>query len=221
MNNSVTNILILLAGGSGTRYQSDKPKQYDEINGKELIAYSLEEMTGSKEADRIIVVLNNDPERMEQIRSSYDVDVIPGGKERAYSFQNALDHIKANYPSCRKVIFHEVARPLVGVDIIDRYFGLLDEYDYVESCTKIHDSLGSYVQRSPRREDYFLIQAPEAYRFSVLMQYYDCDSEIYFAANQFPEFVKGYQYFDIPHNIKLTTQDDKVLIEYLLKKQKG
>ena len=103
--------------------------------------------------------------------------------------------------------------------VIDKYFELLDEYDFVESCQKIKDSLGSYVMQAPRREDYYLIQAPEAYRFSVLKQYYDCDSEIYFAANQFPTFIKGYQYFDIKNNIKLTNPEDKVLIEYLLDHQ--
>lgn len=75
--------------------------------------------------------------------------------------------------------------------------------------------------QAPRREDYYLIQAPEAYKFSVLTQYYDCDSDIYFAANQFPAFIKGYQYFDIKNNIKLTSPDDKVLIEYLLSKEQN
>ena len=93
----------------------------------------------------------------------------------------------------------------------------MDSYDYVESCKQITDSLGSYVAKAPRREDYFLIQAPEAYKISVLKQYYDSESPIYFAANQFPDFVKGYQYFDVENNIKLTTKEDRAIIEYILK----
>ena len=179
-----SNILVILAGGSGVRYKAGKPKQYTTINGKELLEYSIDEMKQSEKTDKMLVVLNNDPETMERVRTDYDVEVLTGGKERAYSFQNALDYVKVHYPECKK----------------------------------ISDSLGSYVMQAPRREDYYLIQAPEAYKFSVLNQYYDCDSDIYFAANQFPAFIKGYQYFDIQNNLKLTNPDDKVLIEYLLNK---
>ena len=35
MSNS--NILVVLAGGSGVRFHSDKPKQYTIINGKEQL----------------------------------------------------------------------------------------------------------------------------------------------------------------------------------------
>ena len=213
-----SNILVILAGGSGVRYKAGKPKQYTTINGKELLEYSIDEMKQSEKTDKMLVVLNNDPETMERVRTDYDVEVLTGGKERAYSFQNALDYVKVHYPECKKIIFHEAARPLVHHDVIDKYFDLLDEYDYVETCKKISDSLGSYVMQAPRREDYYPIQAPEAYKFSVLNQYYDCDSDIYFAANQFPAFIKGYQYFDIQNNLKLTNPDDKVLIEYLLNK---
>lgn len=213
---SISNILIILAGGSGVRYKADKPKQYTLINGRELLGYSIEEMKKSVSTDKILLVLNNDKKQLDRVRNKYNLDVLVGGKDRAHSFQNALDYIKEKYPECKKVIFHEAARPMVMHDIIDEYFELLDKYDYVESCKHIADSLGSYIIQSPRREDYYLIQAPEAYRFSVLDQYYDCDSDIYFAANQFPSFIKGYQYFGIKNNIKLTNPEDKALIEFLL-----
>lgn len=213
----MNNIIVILAGGKGSRYNISTPKQYDLVNGKELIEYSISEMLKSKSVDKILVVLDNDPTNMERIKKKFDVEVTCGGDSRASSFQNAIDFVSWKYGGCKKIVFHEAARPLIKSSIIDEYFHLLDEYDYVESCKRINDSLGSYVVEAPRREDYYLIQAPEAYRFSILTQYFDYKSDIYFAANQFPVFVKGYQYFDIPFNIKLTTQEDKVLVEYLLK----
>lgn len=221
MKDISSNIIVILAGGSGSRYESSTPKQYTYINGVELIDYSISEMKLSEKADNIIVALNDDINEVDRVRKEYNVEVIKGGKDRAHSFQNAVDYINATYKDCQKVIFHEAARPLVKHDVIDKYFALLDEYDYVESCQKIYDSLGSYVIHAPRREDYYLIQAPEAYRFSVLCQYYDCESDVYFAANQFPEFVRGYQYFDIPNNVKLTKPEDKAVIEYLLELRKS
>lgn len=214
MNNK--NVIVILAGGTGERYGDIKPKQYMEIMGKEVLAYSIDEMKKSNNADSILLVVNNDKYEMKRIRENYNVEVVEGGCDRAHSFQNALDYINKNMPKCEKVLFHEAARPLIKCSIVDRYFDLLDEYDYVESCQQITDSLGSYIVRAPRREDYFLIQAPEAYKLSVLNQYYNCESPVYFAANQFPEFIKGYQYFGIEHNIKLTTPADKLLIEYIM-----
>ena len=216
MNENVKNVLVILAGGNGSRYKADVPKQYTLLKGKEVLVYSIEEMEKSAEQDKIVVVLNNNEEAMAKIKLQFGLDVISGGKDRAHSFQNALDFIQSNYPACKKVVFHESARPLIEHEVIDEYFRLLDEYDFVESCKRISDSLGSYVTKAPRREDYYLIQAPEAYRLSVLTQYYDCESDVYFAANQFPDFVKGYQYFEIKNNIKLTTPEDKALIEYLI-----
>lgn len=215
-----SNILVILAGGIGKRYHAEKPKQYTMINGKELLEYVIEEMKKSKNTDKILVVLNDDLIEQARVKTDYQVEVVSGGKERAYSFQNAIDYVKKNFPKCKKIIFHEVARPLVKYEVIDKYFEFLDEYDYVESCKRIVDSIGSYVIQAPRREDFYLIQAPEAYKFSVLNQYFDCNSDIYFAANQFPSFVKGYQYFDIENNIKLTNPSDKSLIEYLLRLEK-
>ena len=210
-------MLVILAAGMGSRYGASVPKQFTEINGQELLAYSIYEMKESRLADRIIVVLNDDEKEMQRVADTYDVDVIPGGQDRAHSFQNALDYVKNIFPKCKKIIFHEAARPLIKANVIDNYFELLDQYDYVESCKRISDSLGSYILKSPRREDFYLIQAPEAYTFSVLNQYFDCDSDVYFAANQFPDFVKGYQNFDIKNNVKLTSPEDKLLIEYLLR----
>lgn len=215
MNNQ--NMLVILSGGAGIRYGRNIPKQYTLLNGKELISYSIDEMLKSTEKDKLILVLNNDPVQIKRLHELYpEIDIIPGGEKRVDSFQNAIDYIKKAYPGCRKIIFQESARPLVTHKVIDEYFSLLDEYDYVQTCQRITDSLGSYVVTAPRREDYYLIQSPEAYRFSVLTQYYDHDSDIYYAGNQFPSFLKGYQCFDVHHNVKLTNPEDKALIEYLL-----
>ena len=215
----VSNIIVILAAGMGLRYGSSIPKQFTELSGKEVLRIVLDRMLKSTLADKIIVVLDNE-ERMKSVRQEYDVDVILGGKDRAHSFQNALDYINDKYTAAINVIFHEAARPLIQPFTMDEYFSLLNEYDYIETCKRITDSLGSYIEKAPNRENYYLIQAPEAYRISVLNKYYDCESDVYFAANQFPDSCKGYQNFNVENNYKLTTPEDKVLIEFLLEKQK-
>lgn len=212
----IKNVLVILAAGLGLRYGDKKPKQYSMICGHELLDWSMREMLKTEQSDKIVLVLDNLSNHISDATQRYQVDVIAGGEDRAHSFQRALDHIHSHYPDCEKVIFHEAARPLVKHALIDKYFGLLDEYDYIETCHRIVDSLGSYTVQAPRREDYYLIQAPEAYRLEVLEKYYDCESQIYFAANQFPKECKGFQSFELKQNYKLTTKDDRKIIEALL-----
>lgn len=217
----VRNIIVILAAGSGSRFQSDVPKQYVLINGRELLWYSVTELKKSRDADRLIIVTDEKSQHAARLREEYGCEVILGGCDRAHSFGNALDYITNNYPECEKVIFHEAARPLITYDLVDRYFGLLDDYDRVETCKHITDSLGSFTETLPKREDYYLIQAPEAYRFQMLHNYYDRESDIYYAGNQFPDTVRKFQYFLDEPNFKVTTPSDKRIVEVLLEERYG
>lgn len=210
------NILVILAAGIGSRFDAKLPKQYTALNGRQVIEICLQEMSQSQLTDKIILVVN-DSSKIQYMKQLFVFDVIEGGDSRAASFQKAINYINDAYPLCDKVIFHEAARPLITRDIVDEYFALLDHYDYVETCKRITDSLGSYVIKAPNREDYYLIQAPEAYRFEVLKKYFDVNSPIYFAANQFPDTCNGFQFFDVKYNYKLTIPEDKIIIEAILK----
>lgn len=211
------NIGVLLAAGFGLRFEDKKPKQFHDINGKEIISYTIDMFKSVKNMDDFVVVLSHDEIQDGRIARDYNVNTTPGGDSRAHSFKNALDYIREHYPACENVIFHEAARPLVKAEVIEKYFEFLKEYDYVTSCQKITDSLGSYLPEPPNREDYYLIQAPEAYRIELLYKYFNADSDMYFAAHQLPRECKGKLYFDIPLNIKLTTPEDKAIIEAVMK----
>ncbi len=216
----VENVGVLLAAGTGSRFATKIPKQYTYVDGEKLISYGIEAFRQSLRTDAFIVVVGETEFSSQELSKEYGITLIQGGDSRAESFQNALDYIAQNFPDCQKVLFHEAARPLVSPDVFDHYFELLEEYDYIESCKRITDSLGSYLPEIPNREDYFLIQAPEAYRFPLLREHFDVHSDIYYAAHQLPESAKGYQYFDIPVNIKVTYPKDLELIEYYLTKER-
>lgn len=50
------NILLLMMGGSGTRFGADIPKQYVEIDGVPVFAYILEKYSKMKEIDEVVAV---------------------------------------------------------------------------------------------------------------------------------------------------------------------
>ena len=151
------NIGIVLAGGIGHRFGGTKPKQYYMINGKEMIAYSIELFRNCKAIDDFVVVLNPDEFENGRIAAQYGVRTICGGRTRNWSFKNALDYIANEWPDCEKIVENNAACPLTKPETIDEYILKLDEYDWVQTTIKITDALGSYNDRCVDRGDHCII----------------------------------------------------------------
>ena len=214
------NIGIILAGGIGSRFGADKPKQYCKILGKEMILYSIDAFKNAKKIDDFIVVLDKEQFEKGEIASKYNVKTVLGGASRNASFKNALDYIAKNYPTCEKIVENNAACPMITSEVLDKYMSFLDEYDYVETAFKITDALGAYDKRDCDREDFYLIQAPDAYRFKLLYKYFDSESPLCHPAQQLPKNTKGYQYFDYGANYKVTYPYDLEIVEILMKNKK-
>lgn len=214
------NIGIILAGGIGSRFGADKPKQYCKILGKEMILYSIDAFKNAKKIDDFIVVLDKEQFEKGEIAIKYNVKTVLGGESRNASFKNALDYIAKDYPNCEKIVENNAACPMITSEVLDKYMSFLDEYDYVETAFKITDALGAYDKRDCDREDFYLIQAPDAYRFKLLYKYFDSESPLCHPAQQLPKNTKGYQYFDYGANYKVTYPYDLEIVEILMKNKK-
>ncbi|MBQ3816889.1 MAG: 2-C-methyl-D-erythritol 4-phosphate cytidylyltransferase, partial [Clostridia bacterium] len=151
-----------------------------------------------------------------EIERRYGVKTVLGGSSRNGSFKNALNYIAKHFPNCEKIIENNAACPMITAEVIDKYIGFLDEYDYVETAFKITDALGSYDKRPCDREDFYLIQAPDAYRFRLLYENFDENSPLCHPAQQLPKTAKGYQYFDYGANHKVTYPYDLKIVEILM-----
>ena len=66
-----TAIGIVLAGGIGSRFGGDKPKQYYQINGKEMIWYSIEAFRNARSVQDFIVVVDEEEYKKGRIRDTY------------------------------------------------------------------------------------------------------------------------------------------------------
>lgn len=211
---------IILAGGIGSRFGADKPKQYCEILGKEMILYSIDAFKNAQRVDDFIVVVDKEQFEKGEIKERYGVKTVLGGSSRNESFKNALDYIFANYPDCEKIVENNAACPMITSEVIDKYIKILDEYDYVETAFKITDALGAYDKRECDRNDFYLIQSPDAYRFKLLYKYFDEKSPLCHPAQQLPKETQGYQYFDYGANYKITYPYDIDIVEILMKNKK-
>src|SRR5687768_2778486 len=115
------NTAIIVAAGSGTRFNSEKRKQFIEVLGKPLLLHTLERFQEAATIDWIILVLAEDrSDEFKAIAPRYRLTklskIVAGGSTRAESVLNGLNAID---DTTQIVAVHDGARPLVAPAEID------------------------------------------------------------------------------------------------------
>ncbi len=214
------NIGVILSGGNGARFGSETPKQYLDLNGCAVIEYSFRAFAASEMLDACIVMVSPDYYNETLGCEKYNIVPVLGGDSRNASLKNAIDYIAEKYPSCKKIFIHEAARPFLTTEIIDDYINKLEEFDAVITTKKITDSLGSVKEWYVNREEYFLIQAPEAFQYQKLKESFSQESSITATVQQLPKNSKVYRNFSFVNNLKITYPEDLILAEKIMSERK-
>lgn len=115
------NSAIIAAAGRGTRFKSDRPKQFLELLGKPIIIHTLERFDRSPAIDEIILVLSSEELNAfvplaEAVELKKLRKVVAGGATRAESVRNGLEAVDG---ATQIVAVHDGARPLVAPDEIE------------------------------------------------------------------------------------------------------
>ena len=216
MNLTDKNIIMITAGGVGSRFGSNVPKQYVEIGGRQVISYVIEACKQSHQADAVLVVAH--PNYHEELRAIYGVEVTGSGPELNVTKRNGLDYIR-RHSSCEKLVVVDAVRPAVESHVLDRFFTLLDKYDAVACARKITDSLGHYGEWIVNREEYYTLSAPEGFRFPLIDNFFKADSPLTESIQQLPSTSNVYLDFDVPYYDKLTYPEDLVRIQWILNRR--
>jgi 2-C-methyl-D-erythritol 4-phosphate cytidylyltransferase len=203
------NISVLLSGGRGTRFGGALPKQYRALLGEEVVAYSIRALKASALTDRILAVAQ--PEHMARLKDTYGLECTAAGDTHNGSVQNGLAYIERRYPDCEHVLFHDAARPFLRADLVDAYYGFLEEFDAVVTAQHVTDSLGRMGEIFVDRTPYYLIQKPEAFRFAALRGRFSADSPATAIAQQLPQGSRIKTYFEYGQNMKITYGADLFL----------
>ncbi len=214
--------VIMVAGGSGSRMQSDIPKQFIPLSGKPVLMHTLEAFHRYSDRLSVRLVLPEDQfglwDRLcSRHRFAAEVQVVAGGATRFHSVRNGLESITADQGL---VAVHDGVRPFVPAPVIAESFAKAAEYGSAVTCVKLKDSLRRWEtddrHQAVDREHFRLIQTPQTFRldwmraaFSTgyLPHFTDCASVMEQAG--FPvHLIEGaYQ------NIKLTTPEDLLWAE--------
>jgi 2-C-methyl-D-erythritol 4-phosphate cytidylyltransferase len=218
---NVHNVILIMSGGVGSRFGADCPKQYCMMGGKKIIEYAIDAARFCPSVDEVVIVTAK--EYLEEVREQYGFPTTLGGANRTESLANGLAYIAANY-DCEKVIVANAVCPLMTEEQLDRYFKLLDEYDYVLTSWKVVSTLHRYDGVRVDRNDYFHVMEPEAYRFKLLYENYKKDYPVPYIFHQLPQTAKGYFCFDYPYTMKITYSTDvkmaMLLYDSLIRKPK-
>jgi 2-C-methyl-D-erythritol 4-phosphate cytidylyltransferase len=147
---SIHTWLVLPAAGIGSRMQADRPKQYLTMTvkgiAKTVIEHTLDHVlaytpssssntTGFGFYKVVVVVTKGDPywQKISMARGYHKderIVVVDGGSERCYSVLNALRAIHEIEPHDNTwVAVHDVARPCLSYDDLDKLFLALENYN--------------------------------------------------------------------------------------------
>lgn len=232
------NIAIILAGGSGSRFGRDIPKQFLKVAGKKVIEHTIEVFEHNELVDEIAVVTRpefiSDIEQM-VVNNHYAKvrKILQGGKERYHS---SLSAINAYTNDDDNLIFHDAVRPLVNDRIIDDCVQALEKYEAVDVAIPVADTIiqvdeKDCIQTIPTRAALRSGQTPQCFKRGVIYKAYEI-------ALQDPQFVTtddcGVVRKYLPEvpvfvvkgevfNMKITYKEDLFLVDKLfqLKSQEG
>ena len=225
---------IVLAGGKGSRMQSDVPKQYMELLGKPLLYYSLKAFEDSDVDQVVLVTAEGDEEYcrkelVERFGFTKVVAIVAGGAERYASVWNGLKCLKEQEPEY--VLIHDGARPLVTVELINRLITETEQYNACVAGMPVKDTIQMTDDRgtitlTPKRDSLWTAQTPQSFEFSLAYDAYEQlmqETEI----NVTDDAMVVGLYHDISiqmvrgsyTNIKVTTPEDLVLAEAFLRKR--
>lgn len=226
------NIAIILTGGSGSRMKSNLPKQFIEIEGKPLFIYTLEKFVSNKNISRIILIINDDFKK--EYKSSLikfnldnEIELVSGGKSRQLSVYNALNYLKTHGVDSEDIILiHDGARPLVQNNIIDENIRSTQiNHSATITVTNIVDTIVDKEYNLVDRSNLLAIQTPQTFIFSHIYAVHNMAIEDnIFDISDDGQLIKKYNgqlcYVEGDRfNIKITTQDDLVLFETLIKRR--
>lgn len=166
---------VIVAAGRGERLGLDRPKAFANLNGRPLLAESLERLDGSDWIDSIVVAAPPDWEEpvillAEELGCGKVAAAVPGGETRTASVRAGLAEVDAG---AAVVLVHDAARPLLPEEVVERLLTTLDEgWDGVVPGLPIRDTVkrveGDRISGTVDRAELFVAQTPQAFLWPVL-----------------------------------------------------
>jgi 2-C-methyl-D-erythritol 4-phosphate cytidylyltransferase len=167
---------IIVAAGASERMGFDK--LFAPLNGKPVIAHTIDAFERTNCVDEIILVGRSDS--LAELRKLLGTQtkvrqVVAGGVERQDSVRIGLDHLD---PNADFVAVHDAARPLITPEKITRVFEVCRAHGAATLAEPISDTLKRadadlVVTESVDRDQLFAMQTPQIFSRELLVAAYE------------------------------------------------
>lgn len=145
----VNSAIVIVAAGSGTRFGSEKPKQFLELAGQPVLRYSIDTFRRALPGAPLVLVLSavgREIWREYCLHSGYSSpDVVLGGATRSESVLKGLEALDALGADPQGPVYiHDGARPLVSerlIRTIDSLYASRPDLQGVVPAVPVTDSL--------------------------------------------------------------------------------
>lgn len=220
-------IAIIVAGGSGTRFGAELPKQFLELDGRPVLMRTIEAFSepGSGALEVIVTLPQGQMELWKRLCDKYTFAahhrVVAGGETRWHSVKNALDSI-VDTDDVDVIAVHDGVRPLVTAALIDRVMETARREGAAIPVVMLNDSVRQVEgddSHALDRSSLRAVQTPQAFNARLLLEAYShpyqptfTDDASVVEQHCHPiSLVEG-----DPQNLKITRPMDLALAEYLL-----
>ncbi len=241
------NIAVILAGGIGNRFGASIPKQFVEVLGKPILAYTIDAFEQHKEIDAILVVcVKSYIGYMFEIKDRYGFNKLKWVTEGGNTFQESvLKGISFLENKARQddiVLIHFGASPFITSDIVSDAIRVCKnkgnaisttDYYLLSGKKKINSSVSesdNYTEEYIDRETIAVMNSPHAFKYGFVSNMYKEAIKTGIINSVEPHtttlmYAMGKKiYFSLgnQNNVKITCKEDLELFEgYLLAKQRN
>lgn len=229
---------IILAGGVGTRVGADRPKQFVEILGKPVLAYTIDIFEKHPEIDSIEIVCHKSwKEYLQEMLKKYQYRkvkwVTDGGNTFQDSVMNGIEYLHDKISLADYVLIQYGAAPFTSEKIVTDVIKVMKEKNNAVSATPCFQLMGSkdgdVSKKWVNRDLYTQIACPYGFRYDYLLGVYERAEQqgviekiephttsLMYALGDEINLAYGDQ-----TNIKITTKEDLDMFEgYVLMKQR-
>ena len=175
-NKTVTG--IILVAGNSTRFGKNRNKNFELINGKTILLYSINAFEKNEYIDNIIIVIKQvDREIVQKIieeeKIKKKIDIVIGGSSRQESVYNAIKTATSDI-----VIIHDGARPAIKQEYITKCIEEMYNFKGVTIGVKSKDTIkitddNGIVIDTTKRSNSWIIQTPQCFDRRILLDLHE------------------------------------------------
>jgi 2-C-methyl-D-erythritol 4-phosphate cytidylyltransferase len=227
--------VILLAAGQGKRMKASRNKILLQLMGKPIITYSLRTFYDDPACKHIIMVTQaNEQELLKETvrkmkgKKTCPITFVAGGSERQYSVYNGLQEMKDQE---NIIMVHDGARPFVTLTQLKALHAKVLETSTAILGVPVKDTIKRVfqgtVQETIPRETLWQIQTPQAFYGKDLLKAHEKAKEEDFLGTDESSLMERYSDLSVTmvlgsyENIKLTTPDDMLIGEAIVKRKRS